>query len=1099
MLILKEVKTMTKSTSKERQSREINRTICIGIGGTGRDILMRIRRLIVDSYGDLEKLPIVSFVHIDTDKSASQISGLRTGSTYHGVDLSFKEAEKVSATMSSRDVDNFTQELEKRSTSERTGPYDHIRRWFPPELNRNIKAIEEGAKGIRPVGRLAFFHNYRKIQKAIEIAEKKTRGNEGILLKMGLRVDGGVNIFIVGSLCGGTGSGMFLDIAYSLRHTYGQQNTKIVGYLVITPELYGNNTNMKANTYAALKELNHYTTPGTKFEACYDIQDLVIVQEERPPYDYAYLVSNETVGGYKILEQRKLCNVIAHKIALDFSGELAPIVKGMRDNFLQDLIQYDNHPRPNIQRYLTFGMSAIYFPRDRIVQIALNRISLNLVDFWLNGEGQSPDPVLLLERFLLQYRWHNDLQKRDGLSRRLAESVEESNKNFQSTINAWRNKLERAISESQNKDDRIALQQRLPRDFREQFRKVIPGTTDSSRGVWLTRLQQICPTIAVEFQQNINSFIVELLSPSNDNFSIRSSREWLEAMKNELNNYQRDIEEKIVDFNGSKILEDVERKWQDGEQIIADIENKFELPLLRGKNREFQAEAKRIVRQICDLIRHNFDLIVLQETLEIVRSLQNHVENIATQLREFTNLLNNLKNDYEKEQVDLKQLDFDEMSGEAIFAEEDINNCSQILLPPEELKSQLVQLSSEITKPSGDGKSIAIFIREKVREEEQVKEEINLTVDRLFGVRSTNIVNSVIKRFLQNYSRVERSTRLGQIMQEAEPLLPLDFNATYFRDRDSKHSQLIGFKDTDDEGVKQFKDILVGDLGVDNNTLKPTQAEDQILIVKEYAAFPLRLITNLEQMRNSYIREMNYSTSFLHNDNQMFFADIIPPDAAKIEELEDIFYPCLALELIKKNGDELLEFLYYNDMRDSYYTAELSSVWNQALEELANRQDMTEALKSILDKEVEKIDKEPHLWENYYLPKLQKFVKQIDDLPEDDLNYPYKDTVVGTPPTNDNSGKEGIINRFRRRIQKKVKNIQLLQSKSTVTEESKEARKDEIIDIDIDFDNLDNYRDNQQTSEDDPMEKLKDLVRMKEQGFLTDEEFQAAKKNILGI
>ena len=145
----------------------------------------------------------------------------------------------------------------------------------------------------------------------------------------------------------------------------------------------------------------------------------------------------------------------------------------------------------------------------------------------------------------------------------------------------------------------------------------------------------------------------------------------------------------------------------------------------------------------------------------------------------------------------------------------------------------------------GDKKSIAIFIKEKVREEEQVKEEINLTVDRLFGVRSTNIVNSVIKRFLQNYSRVERSTRLGQIMQEAEPLLPLYFNATYFRDRDSKDSQLIGFKDTDDEGVKQFKDILVGDLGVDNNTLNPTQAEDQILIIKEYAAFPLRLITKL--------------------------------------------------------------------------------------------------------------------------------------------------------------------------------------------------------------------------------------------------------------
>lgn len=51
--------------------------------------------------------------------------------------------------------------------------------------------------------------------------EKKIRGNEGILLKMGLRVDGGVNIFIVGFFCGGIGSGMFLDVVYSLRYFYG--------------------------------------------------------------------------------------------------------------------------------------------------------------------------------------------------------------------------------------------------------------------------------------------------------------------------------------------------------------------------------------------------------------------------------------------------------------------------------------------------------------------------------------------------------------------------------------------------------------------------------------------------------------------------------------------------------------------------------------------------------------------------------------------------------------------------------------------------------------------------------------------------------------
>lgn len=479
---------MINSTTNELQYRGINRTICVGLGGTGRDVLMRIRRLIVDRYGDLNNLPIVSFVHIDTDKAATQVTGIRTGSTYHGIDLSFREAEKVSATMSSAEVTMFVEGLERRSEYTGYEPYDHIGRWFPPQLLRNIKAVEEGAKGIRPVGRLAFFHNYQKIKTAIETAEKRTRGHDSLLLREGLRVESGLNIFVVGSLCGGTGSGMFLDVAYSLRHLYGDQSAQIVGYLVISPELYGNTPNMSANTYAALKELNYYSTSGTKFEACYDIQNLVYVQQPRPPFDYSYLVSSQTGGEYQILAQGKLCNVIAHKIALDFSGELAPVVKGNRDNFLQHMIQCDKHPRQNVQRFLTFGLAAIYFPRDTIVQIALNRVSLELVKFWLNGEGQSPDPSSLLEQFLIQYRWHSDQAKKDGITTRLTESVQESNKNFSNIINAWRNKLERSISDCQNKDDRNGVRQQLSREFREQFRKIQPGETESSRGIWLTKV-----------------------------------------------------------------------------------------------------------------------------------------------------------------------------------------------------------------------------------------------------------------------------------------------------------------------------------------------------------------------------------------------------------------------------------------------------------------------------------------------------------------------------------------------------------------------------------------------------------------------------------
>ncbi|MDJ0620243.1 MAG: tubulin-like doman-containing protein [Calothrix sp. MO_192.B10] len=1013
---------MIKTSVNQQQYRGINRTICIGLGGTGRDVLMRIRRLIVDRYGDLSNLPIVSFIHIDTDKAATQVTGIRTGSTYHGVDLSFKSAEKVSATMSSDEVTMFVQGLERRSEYTRHGPYDHIGRWFPPQLLRDIKAVEEGAKGIRPVGRLAFFHNYQKIQTAIETAERRTRGHDPLLLKSGLRVEPGINIFVVGSLCGGTGSGMFLDIAYSLRHLYGEQSSQIVGYLVISPQLYGNTPSMNANTYAALKELNYYSTPSSKFEAFYDIQNLVIVQEQRPPFDYAYLVSSQTKEEYEILSQGKLCNVIAHKIALDFSGELAPVVKGQRDNFLQPMIEIDKHPRPNVQRYLTFGLSAIYFPRDTIVQIALNHVSLALVKFWLIGEGQSPDPTTVLEQFLIQYRWHTDLAKKDGITNKLAESIQENNKTFSSTINAWRNKLERLISECQNREDRNTLRQQLPREFREQFRKVQPGESESIRGIWLTRLQQICPTITKELKTNIDDFLTRLLTPTEPFFSIKTSRDWLDALQHEMNNYQRNLQEQITYFGGIKYLEDIDKKWRDTEQIIDDIEHKPGIPLLNSKNSQIQGEARTCLREVSELIKHNFDLAVHQETLEIVSELQKYLQARITQVAAFNNLVETLQNIYEKQESDLRQLDFDEMSGEAIFEMEDIDRCFQNMLPEDDFRRQLVLASSAITEPTGRGESLASFIDRERTTPNQLQKEIDIKVDSLFAPRSVNIVNSVIKRFMQNYSLSARSTRLAQIMQEAEPLLPLKLKDPHFRHDKRNSSQLVGFKDTDEAEVQQFKTLLSQDLAIDSNVFHATQSDDEILIVNEYAGFPLRLISSLEKMRNPYLREQNSPTSFLHNDYNTSFPDIIPPDARTIEELEDIFYPCLAFKLLRENSEtHELEFQYYDALRDIFHTVSLNHEWSQALETLAHHTDMTMELQKLLDNAISQIEKQRELWENEYLPKLRQFVKEVDELPANHANFPYKNTVVGNSNSTDITAKEGIINRFRRRMDERFK------------------------------------------------------------------------------
>jgi len=1007
----------------ERQYQGINRTICIGLGGTGRDVLMRIRRLIVDRYKNLDNLPVVSFVHIDTDKEATQSVSLRAGNVYQGVDLGFQDAEKANATMTATQVTELVQGLEQCNLiGDQPSPYKHIAKWFPPQLLRNIKVIDQGAKGIRPIGRLSFFHNYLKIKQTIEVAEQRTRGHEQELLrKFGLIVDPGLNIVVVGSLCGGTGSGTFLDMAYSLRYSYPEVK-QLIGYLVISPELYGNTPNMCANTYAALMELDYYSSPGTTFEAFYDQRYHINIQDKRPPFDYTYLVSKFTEqGNYVIDKQRKLCNVIANKIALDFSSELAPVVKGMRDNFAQHLIQEDDHPRPNTQNYLTFGLAAIYFPRDRISQITVTRISNKLVNFWLQGEGQSPDPLKLLEQFFIEYHWHNSLEQKNSIIAKLEDSTLENEKKINALMSAWRSKLENKIAECKTKEDRSSLLRQLQRDFREQFYKIKSGDTDTNRGVWLTKVIKERASLTTKLCNDIDSYLYSLLQPSNQYFSIINSRNWLDAIQSELNTYQYEIESKIKSLTGGSTLEQLEKKWLQTNKIVQDIEEEFRL-IFNTKNSRVQDEARKAVKETETAIKQNFNLSVALEALEVVKVLQHHVQAKANQLTLLSRSVEDLKSHYEKYQIKLKQSNSDEMSGEEIFSEEDIESCYEALLPLREYRAQSIQITQKILESIGEGQSLAILLAQSHISTEQLRHEIDNRVNQLFGSRSADTVQSVIKRFNEKYPASERAVRLGQIIREAQPLLPLNLTAPYFHSSSAKKSQLIGFKDTDEPEVKHFHEILTSKLGIPDNELKSTQHEDKVLLITEYAAFPLRLIDGLENLRNHYIRQKNQLGNVsLHNHRSQGFIDIIPPPVKKMLELQDIFYPCLALNLIQTNPEtQELEFQYFDNLRGEYYTASLNSSWKKALQELSEHNNKTKALQDLLDNVISQIEHQPNRWQECYLPQLRKFVQQVDNLPDSHENYPYRLSVVGSQGNDSTTAKEGVINRFQARMQEKL-------------------------------------------------------------------------------
>lgn len=1116
---------MQKANFEENQSRKINRTICIGLGGTGRDVLMRIRRLIVDRYGDFKQLPVISFVHIDTDKATSNITGLRTGNFYHGVDLRFSDAEKVAATMTRSQVDNMVKELQRRSNNYEGSPgvYKNIQAWFPPQLLKNLKAIDEGAQAIRPVGRLAFFHNYRKIKAAIESAEKRTRGHNAVLLRKGLSVDNKLNIFVVGSLCGGTGSGICLDVAYCLRQMYGKDGAQITGYLVTSPELYGDAPNKHANTYAALKELNYYASAGTTFKAEYDLQNIEYVEESRPPFEYVYLISNRTAKDYRILEKSKLCNVIAHKITLDFIGELAPNITAHRDNFLQHMIRTDEHPRPNVQRYLTFGLAEIYFPRDVAVQVSLNRIKIKLVDFWRQGEGQSADPCNLLTSFV--DRWYEQGTNENSFASKLQQAVTDGSKTFKNSLSSWRNRLETNISEIKSKDEREEVILQLGREIRSEFRKVQPGETDSSRGLWLTNLQQERDRLTTKYIQDIDKYLTELLNPHNLNFSLTNTRAWLEALTTELNKSYRELEDKVNSLGKVNSLEGIERKWKEAEQTITDIESKRGLPLFnKQKNSQIQEEAKRVVGQVSKLIKQNFEFSLVREALAIVKALQNHVSELTTKTSAFNNLLSNVQLAYEKTENELKRLDVDGMSGEAIFADADTDNCYQNLLPEHDRATQLALVSSKITEKVGLGESLGSCLDRGVIDEQQLQTEIDLVVDGLFGSKSLSNVQSAVKRFLESYSLGDRSIRLEQILREGEPLLPLNTSDPYFFDDPDKSKNIIGFKDTDKREVTQFKNILFQELGVPNDHLRSIQAAEEIIFVSEYGGFPLRIIAGLEQMREHYHRQKTYQQTngecFLHNDYRTQFIDIIPPDAREISNLQDIFYSSLAFELLPYDSKtQTYQLQHYDSFRDTHKVTSLSHVWDEALEKLASLQDMVEALDTELNKAIADITHNPQNWQGHYLPKLRKFVDTVDELPKDDPNYLYKETVVGTKPGIGMNTKQqdGVVNRFWRRMEEIVReeldkynqkqqqqklagsppNNPILSSASTPPEEKEiDLQQHQTTSImDADFEDKNSL--NQPTE--DIETQLKKYKIYLDKGLITQAKYDEAVNSLLGI
>ncbi len=360
-------------------------TVLIGVGGTGTEILARIRRLVEETYGSLANFPILSFLTIDTDKGYKITNPESAGTP-------FKDNEKYWARVTGKQVQEILNNMEN---------YPWIESWFPTELERNITSLEAGAGQIRACGRFAFFCNYKEIEDKFSEAVNRIKGYENFMLdRHGIKVSGNaVNVFVTGSLSGGTGSGMLIDLGYCIRNWLKAESSSLITAIVPTPQAFANisvGDRVLANGYAAMMELSYFSDYRTQYNQQFTNSLTDEINYSLPPFDFTYLVG--TQNGERNFKLNEIREMIAQNIFLDLTSEFAAHKRSIRDNIKAAWAQADPGGRGYSKQFMSFGLSTIEIPIYQIRTCLGNRLAMDLVEWWLNEQAILPPQMLELVR-----------------------------------------------------------------------------------------------------------------------------------------------------------------------------------------------------------------------------------------------------------------------------------------------------------------------------------------------------------------------------------------------------------------------------------------------------------------------------------------------------------------------------------------------------------------------------------------------------------------------------------------------------------------------------------------------------------------------------
>jgi len=333
--------------------------VIIGLGGTGGTVLQRL-------HEHLSEMPPTQqtrfrVLAIDTDRNALK-------------SLQLPEDAKLHARVPVSNLRN------------NTSRHPWLSR-FP--LNQLPAAtLDQGARQLRPLGALAFAWNFPTIREKVhDVLWHLRRRDQG----QGEAAPH-ILVAVIASLAGGTGSGMFIDIGYLLRHTLmeiGAAEEAEVLLFAVGPQAFHDvrGPRLRSNSMAALRELEFWMNRGNFRQEYRDGW----VEVNASPFHWVFYLDAVDEGGWVWSGVEDLADAVASALLVLAADPVGGRGRSVLEN-LQEALGAplaDRTPTGELRFLNSAGVASLRFPASRIIEVLAARRGQALLESMLRSTAEA--------------------------------------------------------------------------------------------------------------------------------------------------------------------------------------------------------------------------------------------------------------------------------------------------------------------------------------------------------------------------------------------------------------------------------------------------------------------------------------------------------------------------------------------------------------------------------------------------------------------------------------------------------------------------------------------------------------------------------------